>query len=131
MSNFIEIIEDEEGIDVGDVRAIDYADAVVWGLEPENYEYGISEGIHIMKLIFKTWGKRNSLNCFFQAISDRKCYRITFFTNKNNQYRYSAGDRIIDFSEPGILENVYELTISRTKNNHPKVEKAILISNST
>lgn len=127
MSNFIEFIEGKEGVDIGDERVIDYEEAVDWGLEPESYDKNIPTGKHTLKLIFKTWGKKNSLTCFFQAISDKKRYRIVFFTNKNNQYRYSAIDNLIDFSQPNILENIYELHISRTKNNHPKVEKAILI----
>ena len=127
MSNFIEFIEGEEGVDIGDVRAIDYAEAVDWGLEPESYKKDIPIGYHTVKLIFKTWGKKNSLNCFFQTIPNKKRYKITFFNNKYNQYRYSARDNLIDFSEPNIIGNTYELKISRTGTNNLRVDKAILI----
>ena len=127
MSNFIEFIEGKEGVDIGDERVIDYEDAVDWGLEPDSYIRDIPTGKHTLKLIFKTWGKKNSLNCFFQAISDKKRYRITFFTNKSNQYRYSARDNLIDFSEPRILGNIYEFNISRTANGNPRIDYVNII----
>ncbi|QGM80868.1 hypothetical protein [Otariodibacter oris] len=114
MSNLIELIENEEYIDIGDTRAIDYYDAVDLGLEPESYSRDIPIGIHNLKLMFKTWGKKNSLNCFFQDIFSKKRYRIAFFTNQNKKYRYSPKNNIIDFSELGIIENIYEIHISKT-----------------
>ena len=65
MSNFIEFIEGEEGVDIGDERVIDYEEAVDWGLEPESYTRNIPVGFHTVKLIFITWGKKCALNCFF------------------------------------------------------------------
>ncbi len=114
MSNLVELIENEEYIDIGDTRAIDYYDAVDWGLEPESYTRDIPIGVHNLKLMFKTWGKKNSLNCFFKDINTNKKYRITVFSSYKIPYQYKARDNNIDFSESGNLGNIYQIT---TKNN--------------
>lgn len=129
MSNFIEIIEDEEGIDVGDVRAIDYQEAVDWGLEPESYKRNIPIGSHMVKLIFKTWGKKCALNCFFKDIQTEDKYRITLFTSAKDPYRYTAKDNLIDFSESGNLENIYQIEVKHNIKGYVIILSAKLIKN--
>lgn len=57
MSNFIEFIEGEEGVDIGDECVIDYEEVVDWGLEFESYKRNIFVGFYIVKFIFKIWEK--------------------------------------------------------------------------
>ncbi|HDR1497416.1 TPA: hypothetical protein QB439_001906 [Pasteurella multocida] len=127
MSNFIEIIEDEECVDVGDVRAIDYQEAVDWGLEPESYNRNIPLGSHTVKLIFKTWGKKCALNCFFKDTQTEKKYRITLFTSAKNPYRYMAMDNLIDFSKSDNLENIYQIEVKYSQKGYPIMLSARLL----
>ncbi|HDR1123616.1 hypothetical protein ACFHYN_00050 [Pasteurella multocida] len=127
MSNFIEIIEDEESVDVGDVRAIEYEEAVDWGLEPESYKRNIPIGSHTVKLIFKTWGKKCALNCFFKDIQTEDKYRITLFTSAKDPYRYTAKDNFIDFSESGNLENIYQIEVKHSPKDYPIMLSANLL----
>lgn len=127
MSNFIEFIEGEEGVDIGDIRVIDYEEALNWGLVPESYSQNIPTGSHILKLIFKTWGKNCALNCFFESISDGKKYRISLFTSPKNPYCYTARDNLIDFSESGNLENIYQIAIKQSPKGYPIMLSAKLI----
>lgn len=127
MSNFIEIIEGEEGVDVGDVRTIEYEEAVDWGLEPESYSRTVPVGCHIVKLIFKTWGKKCALNCFFKDIQTEEKYRITLFTSAKDPYRYTAKDNLIDFSESGNLENIYQIEVKHNIKGYAIILSAKLI----
>ncbi|MEB3502607.1 hypothetical protein ROV62_01400 [Pasteurella multocida] len=128
MSNFIEIIEGEEGVDVGDVRAIEYKEAVDWGLEPESYSRTVPVGWHIVKLIFKTWGKKCALNCFFKDIQTEEKYRITLFTSAKDPYRYTAKDNLIDFSKSGNLENIYQIEVKHSPKGYPIIISAQLLT---
>ena len=118
MSNFIEFIEGEEGVDIGDERVIDYEEAVDWGLEPESYKRNIPVGFHTVKLIFKTWGQKCALNCFFKD---------TLFTSPKNPYRYTARDNLIDFSESGNLENIYQIEVKHSPKGYPIMLSASLL----
>ena len=127
MSNFIEFIEGKEGVDIGDERVIDYEEAVDWGLEPESYKRNIPVGFHTVKLIFKTWGKKCALNCFFKDIKTEKKYRITLFTSPKNPYSYTARDNLIDFSESGNLENIYQIEVKHSPKGYPIMLSASLL----
>ncbi|HEA3286501.1 TPA: hypothetical protein RVS77_000059 [Pasteurella multocida] len=127
MSNFIEILEGEEGVDIGNVRAIDYEEAVDWGLEPESYKRNIPIGSHTVKLIFKTWGKKRALNCFFKDTKTEEKYRITLFTSAKNPYLYTARDNLIDFSESGNLENIYQIEVKNNMKGYVIILSAELI----
>lgn len=128
MSNFIEIIEGEEGVDIGDERVIDYEEAVDWGLEPESYSRTVPAGKHTVKLIFKTWGKKCSLNCFFKDMETEQKYRITVFTSPKNPYRYKAKDNLIDFSESDNLENIYQIEVKHSSRGYPIMLSAIFLN---
>lgn len=97
------------------MRAYSFRQAIDAGLEPRSYADPVPEGVSLARLEFKMWGKHASLRCFFTDLRTGAKFTLPAFRHYQGQYigKYSPRDLDIDFSEPGIEGNVYEIVVDR------------------
>jgi hypothetical protein len=79
------------------------------------------------RLIFKAWGKKTNLHCFFENLESGKTHSLCAFRSRDGSRRYSAKDGGVDFSEPGIEGRIYELQTGLNRKNNPAWTSAIHI----
>ena len=84
-------------------KAYRFKDAVTDGLDPQRYRSSdIEPGEYTGKLVFKVWGRRGIIQCFFVLETD-EFIRLSVFRPHATPWRgYTPRDGRFDFSEPGI-----------------------------
>lgn len=97
-------------------KAYRFKDAVEDGLEPQKYaSSGIAPGQYTGKLVFKVWGKKSIIQCFF-VLENEDFIRLTAFRPHATPWRgYTPKDGQVDFSRPGIEGTRYEITTGLTQ----------------
>jgi hypothetical protein len=61
------------------------------------------------KLVFKSWGKKTNLHCFFKNLDTQEQHCISAFRSRNGSRTYAAKDGFVDFSESGIEGRIYKI----------------------
>lgn len=84
-------------------EAYRFKDAAQDGLNPQKYKSSdIAPGEYIGKLVFKVWGRRSIIQCFFVLEND-EFIRLTAFRPHATPWRgYTPRDGKMDFSETSI-----------------------------
>ncbi|MCG8684801.1 MAG: hypothetical protein MI892_08000 [Desulfobacterales bacterium] len=97
-------------------KAYRFKDAMQDGLNPSNYKStNIAPGEYIGKLVFKVWGRKSAIQCFF-VLSTDEFIRLTVFRPHATPWRgYTPKDGRVDFSKPGIEGTQYKITTGLTK----------------
>lgn len=97
-------------------RAFRYKDAVRDGLNPQAYRSSdIAPGEYMGKLVFKVWGGRSRIQCFFVLEND-DLIRLTAFRPHATPWRgYTPRDGRVDFSGTGIEGGRYRITTGLTR----------------
>lgn len=97
-------------------KAYRFKDAVQDGLNPQKYESSdIDPGEYIGKLVFKVWGRRSIIQCFFVLENDA-FIRLTAFRPQATPWRgYTPRDGKVDFSEAGIEGTRFRITTGLTE----------------
>ncbi|MCG8619508.1 MAG: hypothetical protein MI802_25080 [Desulfobacterales bacterium] len=96
-------------------KAYRFKDAVTDGLDPQRYRSSeIEPGKYTGKLVFKVWGRRGVIQCFFILETD-EFIRLSVFRPHATPWRgYTPRDGRIDFSEPGIEGTTYRIKTGLT-----------------
>ena len=96
-------------------KAYRFKDAVTDGLDPQRYASSdIEPGEYRGKLVFKVWGRRGVIQCFFILETD-DCIRLSVFRPHSTPWRgYTPRDGRIDFSQAGIEGNAYMIKTGLT-----------------
>jgi hypothetical protein len=86
------------------------------GLNPQKYKYSdIAPREYIGKLVFKIWGRKSIIQCFF-VLENNELIRLTAFRPHATPWRgYTPQDGKVDFSEAGIEGTRYKITTGLTK----------------
>ena len=97
-------------------QAYRFKDATQDGLNLQKYKYSdIDPGESIGKLVFKVWGKKSIIQCFFVLEND-ECIRLTAFRPHSTPWRgYTPRDGKVDFSEAGIEGTRYKMITGLTE----------------
>lgn len=97
-------------------KAYRFKDATQDGLNPQKYKSSdIAPGEYIGKLVFKVWGKKSIIQCFFVLEND-DFIRLTAFRPHATPWRgYTPRDGKVDFSEVGIEGTRYKITTDSTE----------------
>ncbi|MCG8634218.1 MAG: hypothetical protein MI863_10345 [Desulfobacterales bacterium] len=97
-------------------KAYRFKDAMQDGLNPQKYRSSdIAPGEYLGKLVFKVWGRRSVIQCFF-VLSTDELIRLTAFRPHATPWRgYTPRDGRVDFSEAGIEGTRYKLTTGLTE----------------
>lgn len=97
-------------------KAYRFKDAAQDGLNPQKYKSsGITPGEYLGKLVFKVWGRKSSIQCFFILETD-EFIRLTAFRSHATPWRgYTPRDGRVDFSETGIEGTRYTITTGLTE----------------
>ncbi|WDP85236.1 MAG: hypothetical protein HUN05_08905 [Desulfobacter sp.] len=97
-------------------KAYRFKDAAQDGLNPQKYKISdIAPGRYIGKLVFKVWGRKSAIHCFFILEND-KFIRLTAFRPHATPWRgYTPRDGRMDFSTPGIEGTRYKITTDLTE----------------
>ncbi len=97
-------------------KAYQFKDAAQDGFNPQKYKSSdIVPGEHVGKLVFKVWGRRSTIHCFFVLEND-ELIRLTAFRSFTTPWRgYTPRDGKVDFSEPGIEGTRYGITTGLTE----------------
>jgi len=93
-----------------------FKDATQDGLAPQKYRSSdITPGEYTGKLVFKVWGRKSIIQCFFVLEND-EFIRLTAFRPHATPWRgYTPRDGRVDFSEAGIEGTRYKLTTGLTE----------------
>ena len=96
-------------------KAYQFKDAVADGLNPQRYKASdIPPGEYTGKLVFKVWGRRSAIQCFFILEHDA-CIRLTAYRPHATPWRgYTPKDGRVDFSQAGIEGTAYRITTGLT-----------------
>ncbi|WP_038128579.1 hypothetical protein [Vibrio fluvialis] len=78
-----------------------------------NNEPPLGENIKV-KLNGKSWGKSTNLICYFTEIESGINFTLSLFRSKKDGKSYCAPDHKVDFSETGIVGNLYCLNIQKS-----------------
>ena len=97
-------------------KAYRFKDAVQDGLNPQKYKYtDIAPMAYLGKLVFKIWGRKSIIQCFF-VLENNELIRLTAFRPRATPWRgYTPQDGKVDFSEAGIEGTRYRITTGLTK----------------
>jgi hypothetical protein len=97
-------------------EAYRFKDAVQDGLNPQKYKSSdIAPGEYIGKLVFKVWGRKSIIQCFFVLKND-EFIRLTAFRPHATPWRgYTPRDGKLDFSEASIEGTRYKITTGLTE----------------
>ncbi len=97
-------------------KAYRFKDAAQDGLNPQKYKASdIAPGEYIGKLVFKVWGRRSIIQCFFVLEND-EFIRLTAFRPHATPWRgYTPRDGKVDFSEASIEGTRYKVTTGLTE----------------
>ncbi len=97
-------------------KAYQFKDAAQDGLNPQKYKSSeIAPGEYIGKLVFKVWGKKSVIQCFF-VLENNEFIRLTAFRPYATPWRgYTPRDGKVDFSEAGIEGTRYKITTGLTE----------------
>jgi hypothetical protein len=97
-------------------KAYQFKDAVQDGLKPQKYRSSdIAPGEYIGKLVFKVWGKKSIIQCFFVLEND-ELIRLTAFRPQATPWRgYTPRYGKVDFSEASIEGTRYKITTGLTE----------------
>lgn len=97
-------------------KAYRFKDAVQDGLNPQKYKYSdIAPMEYIGKLVFKIWGRKSTIQCFF-VLENNELIQLTAFRPRATPWRsYTPQDGKVDFSEAGIEGTRYRITTGLTK----------------
>ena len=97
-------------------KAYRFKDAAQDGLNPQKYRSSdIAPGEYIGKLVFKVWGRKSAIQCFFVLEND-EFLRLTAFRPYATPWRgYTPRDGRVDFSRPGVEGTRYRITTGLTE----------------
>ncbi len=97
-------------------KAYRFKDAAQDGLNPQRYKSSdIAPGEYIGKLVFKVWGRKSIIQCFF-VLENNEFIRLTAFRPHATPWRgYTPRDGKVDFSEAGIEGTQYKITTGLTE----------------
>jgi hypothetical protein len=97
-------------------KAYRFKDAAQDGFNPQKYKSSdITPGEYIGKLVFKVWGRKSVIQCFFVLEND-EFIRLTAFRPHATPWRgYTPKDGKVDFSEAGIEGTRYKITTGLTE----------------
>jgi len=97
-------------------EAYRFKDAVQDGLNPQKYKSSdIAPGEYIGKLVFKVWGRKSIIQCFFVLEND-EFIRLAAFRPHATPWRgYTPRDGKVDFSEASIEGTRYKITTGLTE----------------
>ncbi len=96
-------------------KAYRYKDAEQDGLAPKKYRFSeITAGEYTGKLVFKVWGMKSIIQCYFVLEND-DYIRLSAFRPHATPWRgYTPRDGKVDFSEAGIEGTPYHITTGLT-----------------
>ena len=97
-------------------QAYRFKDVAQDGLNPQKYKSSdIAPGEYIGKLVFKVWGRRSIIQCFFVLEND-EFIRLTAFRPHATPWRgYTPRNGKVDFSEASIEGTRYKITTGLTE----------------
>ncbi len=97
-------------------KAYRFKDAVQDGLNPKKYKSSdIAPGEYVGKLVFKVWGSKFVIQCFF-VLEDDQFIRLTASRPHATPWRgYTPRDGQVDFSQAGIEGTKYKITTGLTE----------------
>lgn len=61
------------------------------------------------RLIYKKFGQKKTLHCFFRNLHNGKIHTACAFKAKEDSHKYTAKDLNVDFSEPGTDGRTFNL----------------------